>query len=713
MDEKEWMDLLVKSCEANRGKYTPWWDADTENCMYRYDLFTAEQKEELTKGAGMCGTETLSAPCGTYGLTPFHMLVWCGLYDAVADALKRGVDAGVPAAPGKGSPEYSCEGVTPLMVACYRGNLDMAGLLLEHGADAAVSDKKGRNVYHFLAGSRLNKALANDYEIQRNGMGQREPIARLLLGGDINAKDEQGMTPLQIILENNTAGYSWALTEVFLEKGADAGLTGEDGDSLLLTAIRNNHMTAALKLMEDKGLVNRPNEEGETPLHLAVERRRIEMCIALLDKGADKNIRDKEGRTPNDMALETQDDDFRQVFTTGRLKLANLGRLTGNVFAGFGQDEGDSVAMGLYLAGRLVREVDEDDDEEMGYILGMLYNALIRDEKCRVLDILKNAGIDFTAPIHSSGSAVCIRDYCLSGNYGVKVIRKFVEYGLDMDEPLIKGRTPADIVASQKGRNMLRGEKDPYFEEAAAFFSRESMEHVDDSGTTAVHEAVRNDHVDMLRVMVEAGVDVNVTQDQPADAGNTPLHVACLYGRAEAVKLLMDSGADDTLQNVDGETPAHLAVMKNRFGRGLEAGAIIGVLQALNHVDIPRNDGKTPLILLQMLGINTVVDVQPILLEKGADVNHTDNAGNTALIVAAQQNCYKGIVKELIRAGADLNAADKRGNTALHYALNYGSQESAIFMVKKGADVNHANNEGVTPMDIAAEKGYDTILALM
>ncbi len=34
-------------------------------------------------------------------------------------------------------------------------------------------------------------------------------------------------------------------------------------------------------------------------------------------------------------------------------------------------------------------------------------------------------------------------------------------------------------------------------------------------------------------------------------------------------------------------------------------------------------------------------------------------------------------------------------------------------MIKKGADYNRANNAGVTPAQIAAEKGYDTVLGLM
>ena len=260
---------------------------------------------------------------------------------------------------------------------------------------------------------------------------------------------------------------------------------------------------------------------------------------------------------------------------------------------------------------------------------------------------------------------------------------------------------------------MIYGGKDDYFENAAKLFSRESMEYVDNSGTTALHWAARNNHYDMLRIMIEKGVDVNITEDSPATPGNTPLHTACIYGSTEAVKILEESGADDSIQNVDGEIPAHLAVMKSKFGRDLKQEDRAAVIKELKNIDIARNDGKTPLMLLQYMDINTNMAILPLFLEKGADVNHTDNNGNTALILNAQNFCYKGVVKELVRAGADVNVSNNSGDNALHYALRYGNQEAARFLIKKGADYNKTDNQGITPLQIAVEKGYDTLLDIM
>ncbi len=704
MDSKELEKALVEYSKWNRGKCVPWWEADLEDPMNKYKFLTQEEIGAVREGVEACTAAELSAAAGSTGLTLFHLLVWCGVYESVECALKKGVDVNLPAT-------GACEGVTALMAACYRGNERMVRLLLDNGADGSPADKRGRNVYHYLGGRRMHSDLVNSYDGQRMAMSQRRAIAGLL-SGDINARDEGGLTPFEVLLEDGEGNFSWALSREYIAKGADVHSMDPEGNSLLMKAVQENHFTAACALMEaDPELVNLPNKEGTTPLHLAA-RYKLELCMALLDKKADKNAADGNGKTPKDIALENGDSDYKQLFTSGRLKLNALSNLTSNAFAG--GEKKDQLAKALYLTEKLVREVDPDDDEEMWMLQGILHNALINDEECRVLELMVKGGIDLTAPMHRGGSVECIRDNCFTGNGGVKVIKKFIELGLDMDEALIKGRTPANIVASQRERNMFGRKKDDYFEEAAKFFSKESMEQVDDEGTTAVHQAARQNHVEMLKVMVDKGVDVNIAQDEPAEAGNTPLHEACARGNVKVVELLMKSGADDTLLNVEGETAAHLVMEKRVYGGDMKTEDRTAILEALEHVDIPGSGGRTPLMyMLQQRDVYGKDEILTVLLDKGVDVNQRDEAGNTALIIAMDNQGHRGTVKELMRAGADVNAENRNGDTALHLALRWGDQESAIYMIKKGADYNHANNAGVTPVQLAVENGYDTVLGLM
>lgn len=684
MDIKELTDLLVNSCETNRCKYIPWWEDDFHNCIYRYNIFKDEEIKDIEECVNNCGMDELIQPSGNMGLNLFQLLIWHNFYNIITDILGNTDNNGIINTTGS-------KGITPLMLACSRGNLKMAKLLLKHGADVSACDTDGKNVYNYLASPYI-KGLMSAYECQRKSLLQIREIARILPEGDnkeyINQKDKDGMTPLVRMLNGSNTNSSWALTDIFLEKGADTNYIDENGNTLLIMAICNRHMTAALKLIEAGTDVNCSNNEGRTPLVLAEHLYSEALCMALKEHGAEGTC------------------------SLCNMDLNNLARITSNAFASFSEDEMDNKSIALYLARKLVEQVDTDDDDDMKCLSGIFYNALANDKECEVIDICYKGGIDFTAPVHSGGSVTCLRDECIS-RYNLGVIKKFISFGIDINEPVANGKTPAFIVASLHKRTMMYGRKDDYYEKAAGFLSKESMEYASNDGTTAMHQAARNNHSGMLKVMIEKGADANITGDGPSEAGNTPLHTACIYGSTDAAKVLIGNGADDSMQNADGETPAHFAVMKKKFGGDLKTEEREALLKELKNLDIARNDGKTPLMVLQYTDLNTNTSLLPLFLERGVDVNHKDNYGNTALILNTQNRCYKGIVKELVHAGADINAIDNNGNNALYYALEYGNQEVARFLIKKGADYNRANNKGVTPAQLIVEKGYDTLLGLM
>lgn len=685
MDVKELTNLLTTSATmANQRNFIPWWEDDFENCIYRYDIFRKDMVAEAENCVAQCPKETLLASagiCGDYGLTLLHLLVWHNFYDAVKSALDDGRVSGedVNLTDEKGF------GLTPLLLACCRGNLDMVSLLLEHGADVSLSDRRGMNAFHFLAYPRV-EGLVNT-RTDKTAV-QRGAIARLLTC-DINQKDQDGFTPLVRLLISSASGYTWPLTEVFLDKGAGVDYMDENGNSLLMLAMKNNHVTATLRLMQrHKELVCKANAEGVTPIQYAGKWRNDGFCLALADCGA----------APAD---------------TIPMDMANLSRITSNAFCTPSRDDMDGISLALYLTERLIAGVDPDDDDEVGYVMGIFHNALMSDPQFRVLDMCRNAGLEFTVPVHFHGSITCLRDECLGVGYGTAVIRKLLDMGVDMDAGVVKGRTPACMIASKEGGRGMFQKSDDYFREAAELLSVESMEQLNEDGMAAVHMAAKNGHIGMLAAMIEKGVDVNLLEDSPARPGTTPLHEACTYGHADAVKLLMDAGADDTIRNSAGETPAHCAVQSRRFGRDLTNEEREKVLKQLKNLDIPGENGRTPLMLTQLLNLTAPKDLFPVFREKGVDINRTDNWGMTALMIHAGNHCYKDVVKMLMQAGADIHIADNAGNTVLYYALKYGDAGTARYLIKKGADYNRPNNQGETPVQIAVEKGMDTVLELM
>ena len=99
------------------------------------------------------------------------------------------------------------------------------------------------------------------------------------------------------------------------------------------------------------------------------------------------------------------------------------------------------------------------------------------------------------------------------------------------------------------------------------------------------------------------------------------------------------------------------------------------------------------------------------LVDRGADVNRRDAAGNTPLQYAAMSPDGE-VVRYLIDHGATVMTANRLGATPLHYA----SAPAARVLVERGADVNAVDSHGWTPLhvnrvpeviDLLLDKGAD------
>ncbi len=140
-----------------------------------------------------------------------------------------------------------------------------------------------------------------------------------------------------------------------------------------------------------------------------------------------------------------------------------------------------------------------------------------------------------------------------------------------------------------------------------------------------IFEAVRNKDVSSLKKIVNADpTAVNVTNP----SGHSPLIIASYNRNVEAVKFLLDHGAEVNYDFSQGAA-IHGASFKGYFD-------IVELL--VDHgakLDEPDGNGTTPLIYATLFGHT---DVAKYLFEKGADPIHKDNTGNCAKDYAQSLN---------------------------------------------------------------------------
>ena len=209
----------------------------------------------------------------------------------------------------------------------------------------------------------------------------------------------------------------------------------------------------------------------------------------------------------------------------------------------------------------------------------------------------------------------------------------------------------------------------------------------------ALIDAAADDGADRVKELIALGASINAVNDRGwFQEGYTPLMRASMYGNTEAVKLLLDAGADIKLTSRHGLSSFMMACSNGYIE--------IAELLLKHGADIDRfGNGWNPITAAAMHDCQKMIT---FLLENGADINRANHRGETALMMVCRNAVgKKKAIKLLLAAGADVNAADKEGQTALMgLASENGYTELMHILIKFGADPNIRNNKGQTALDL-------------
>jgi ankyrin repeat protein len=448
--------------------------------------------------------------------------------------------------------------------------------------------------------------------------------------------------------------------------------------SRLSDAIQSGDKEAVRTLLKDPAAVKAVDGDGTTPLHWAVRADDLETSQLLVKAGASATAANRYGVTPLSLAA-----------MNGNAKIVSL-LLASGADANTTVSNGQTVLMIAARTGSVdaVRAlVDkgakvEARESQLGETALMWAAA---ESQAGVVKLLIEHGADVNA---RSSTITFPKDrfglegvltILPHGNWtpllyagrdgGVTAVPVLVKAGAEVNATDPDGTTPLMLAIMNAhydtANALLENGADPNI--------------VDKAGTAALYAAVDMSSLgevyglpprkvkdtlsatDLMSRLIAKGAVVDAKLKTPSlqrnhtpgepllGAGTTPLMRAARNGDYEAVKILLDAGADPTIKQPRG---TNALMMSCGVGRGL------GVFAK---------------------DVGTEADLRraaELLIDKGVDVNLANDDGLTGVHIAAQAG-LDSVVALLAQHGAKLDVKDKRGRTPVDMAMGVGGRGRA------------------------------------
>jgi len=419
--------------------------------------------------------------------------------------------------------------------AAERHDAAAVATLLAGGAEVKATQADGMTALHWAA-------YHDDLELVRS---------LIEAGAGVAAANRYGVTPLSLGCQNGNG----EIVQALLDAGADPDTEQPGGETAVMTASRTGRLAPVAALLARGADVNATERNGQTALMWAAADGHADVVNALLNAGADPSIRLKSG--------------FTAFFFAAR--------------------EGRTDVLQRLLQAGIEVNSSLQSDEAPGKKREPDTNALllaVESGHFETAIALLDAGADpnghpggYTAlhaltwvrkPIRGDGNPPPIGSGSLTSDEFARLI---VERGADVNARLENGSSSrgrftttgstAFVLAARASdaaflRLLVGLGADPQIPNAdhcTALMAAAGVGALADGDDTAGTE---EEAIEAVRLLLELGADVNAVDDN----GETAMHGAAYQSRFQLVALLAEQGADIAIWNRDnkwGWTPLAIA----------------------------------------------------------------------------------------------------------------------------------------------------------
>jgi ankyrin repeat protein len=439
------------------------------------------------------------------------------------------------------------EGDTSLHIAVQQDDERTGGMLLSKGADIFAVNASGDSPLYtafFPSDGKVRQwLLTRDTLAMRDGLGNTalhyaaqwkldEYIPLMVnLGSEVDAQNATGETPLFTAVRYNSP----STLETLVANGASINKRDKVGNTALHAAVRWNSRDAGMTLIALNIDVNAHALNGKAALHDAVRFGYTDMEMLLTGNDANINVRDADGNTP-----------LMEAIASGFIEPARRFMVLG-AEVNSRNTAGDTP---LHLAVKTNRR----DIAEMLLNLGASIHARNAQGQTPFRLALITSP-DMTTLLLADNRVLLADDYGLSPLHiavsdrtSTPAVEAIINQHARLSAVDSEGKTPLRLAVDKKDWDIAK-----LLTTAGSDVFAEAID-----GRSPARLSLDNGQVAI------AALFSNQTIREADRSGNTILHYAAQYGTVAEVRQLLELGADKTVQNISGDTPADTAIRWKR-----------------------------------------------------------------------------------------------------------------------------------------------------
>ena len=456
----------------------------------------------------------------TYHQTALHLAAGSNQKQVVELLLERVKDRSIR--------DYS--GATALHWAAAGGYPQIVKILIERGVNINAQSAYRKRPSLSQRKSSNAQSPRPDYQLIRVAeLGNQEDIKSLLdSGASPTAFDQYGSTALHWVC---CRGFE-EMAATMIEKGADVNATrsfDKFGKTPLLEATRNAHsdglpmIKTLLQSGADATVEDSTWFDHRTPLHEVAMKGSEPMVQLLLEYGADSNARDLKGQTAADLAR-----------AAGHEKIAELLNRNNRGIDARGGNGETALHMAAennhYNAVEEILKYNADVNVRSNNGRTAIHSAA-GSASTQLFNLLLDNGADILVVADNDWSV--LHETCDKGNKPILDLLIAHPAKLDLNQRDSNGSTPLAVAAKSGQKHIFS---------TLLAHPEVDVNMVDWRGYTPLQHLGESGDVEMIELLLsrdDAEID---TQEMHYD--RTPLLHAAREGHLEAVKVLLEKGAD-------------------------------------------------------------------------------------------------------------------------------------------------------------------------